>query len=84
MYNYATKAYLKKAASVDTSDLANLKSDVENLDIDKFKNAPGGLNNLKSKVDKLDIGKLETSPFDLSKPSVVIKNEVVKKIEYNE
>ena len=41
--NYATKADLKKATGVDTSDfpkrtdLANLKSDVDKLDIDKFK-----------------------------------------------
>ena len=39
--NYATKADLKNAAGVDTSkfakkvDLANLKSDVDKLDIDK-------------------------------------------------
>ena len=41
--NYATKADLKNATGVDTSDfakktdLANLKSDVDKLDIDKFK-----------------------------------------------
>ena len=50
--NYATKADFKKATEVDTSDfakktdLANLKSDVDKLDIDKLKNVPSGLSNL--------------------------------------
>ena len=39
-------------------DLANLKSDVDKLDIDKLKNVPTNLSNLKSKLDKLDIDKL--------------------------
>ena len=37
---------------------ANLKSDVDKLDIDKLKNTPTNLSNLKNKVDKLDIDKL--------------------------
>ena len=88
MPNYATKTGLKNAAGVDTSsfaktvDLANLKSNVDKLDIDKLKNLPTNLNNLKSKVDKLDIGKLETTPVDLSKLSDVVKNDVVKKDIY--
>ena len=87
--NYATKADLKNATGVDTSkfakkvDLANLKSNVDKLDIDKLKNVPSGLSSLKSKVDKLDIGKLETTPVDLSKLSNVVKNDVVKKDVYN-
>ena len=40
--------------------------------------------NLKSEIEKLDIGKLETAPVDLSKLCDVVKNEVVKKNEYNE
>ena len=54
--NYATKADLKKAAGVDTmdfakkTDLANLKSDVDKLNINKFKNVPINLRNLKNKV----------------------------------
>ena len=66
--NYATKADLKNAAGVDTSDfakktvLANLKSYLDKLDIDKLKNIPSGLSNLKNKLDKLDIGKLGTTP----------------------
>ena len=61
MSNYATKADLKSSADVDTSkfakkvDLANLKSNVDKLDIPKLKNVPSNLNNLKSKVDKLDV-----------------------------
>ena len=70
--NYPTKADFKNAAGVDTldftkiTDLANLKSDVNKLDIDKLKHVPSDLSNLKSKLDKLDIGKLETTPVDLS------------------
>ena len=58
--NYETKTDLKNAAGVDTSkfakkiDLANLKSNVDKLDIDKLKNVRTNLSNLKSKVDKLD------------------------------
>ena len=80
----------KNATGVDTldftkkTDLANLKSDVDNLDIDNLKNVPSGLNTLKSKVDKLDIGKLETTLVDLSKLSNVVKNDVVEKTEYDE
>ena len=55
--NYATKT-----AGVDTfdfakkTDLANLKSHVYQLDIDKSKNVPSNLSNLKSKAVKLVIG----------------------------
>ena len=87
--NYATKVDLKNATVVDTSkftkkvDLSNLKSNVDKLDIDKLKNVPSASSSFKSKVDKLDIGKLETIPVYLSKLSNVIKNDVVKKTEYN-
>ena len=83
--NYATKADLKNVTGVDTPkfvkkvDLANLKSDVDKLDIDKLKNAPTNLSNLKSKVDKLDVDKLVPVPVDLSKLSDVVKNDVVRK-----
>ena len=65
------------------TDLANLKSDLDKLDIDELKNILSNLNNLKSKVDKLDIGKLETTAVDLSKLSNIVKNDVVKKDVYN-
>ena len=89
LFNYVIKADLKKVTGIDPSnfvkktDLANLKSDVDKLDINKLRNVPSGLINLKSKVDKLDTGKLQTTPVDLSKLSDVAKNEVVKKTEYN-
>ena len=50
--NYATRADLKTAIVVDASnfakkvDLANLKSDVNKLDIYKLKNIPSGLHSL--------------------------------------
>ena len=59
MSNYATKADLRNATGVDTSDfaqkteLANLKSDVDKLERDKLKNVPSNLSNFKSKVNIL-------------------------------
>ena len=47
-------------------------------------NVPSGLGNSKRKAGKWDIGKWETIPVDLSKLSNVVKNDVVKKTEYNE
>ena len=41
------------------------------------------LASLKSGFDKLDIDKLKALPVDLSKLSDVVKNEVVKKTEYD-
>ena len=79
--NYATKTDLKNATGVDMSkfakkvDSANLKSNVDKVDIDKLKN----LSNLKSKVDKLNVDKLVHVLIDLSKPGDVVNNGVVKK-----
>ena len=84
--NYATKIDLKNATGVDTSsfakkvDLANLKSDVDKLDIDKLRNFPANLSNLKTKVDQLDVDKLVPVPVDLIKLIDVVKNDVVKKV----
>ena len=70
--NYATKTDSKNATGIDTSsfakkvDLANLKSNVDELDIDKLKNLATNLSNLKIKVHKLDIEKLVPIPVDLS------------------
>ena len=86
--SYATKTDLKNATGDDTSsfakktDLASLKSDVDKLDIDKFKNVPTNLSSLKSKADELD--KLVPVPVDLSKLRDVVKNDVVKKDVYND
>ena len=86
--NYASKTDLKDATGIDPSsfakkvDLAQLKSNVDKLDIDKLKNIPTNLNNLKNKVDKLDVNKLIPVAVDLSKLSDLVKN-VVKKDVYN-
>ena len=65
--NYATKDDIKNITHIDTSRFA-LKTN---------------LTNLKTEVDKLDIEKLETAPVDLSKLSNVVKNDIVKKTDYN-
>ena len=61
--NYATKSDIKNISHVDTSSFA-LKTNLANL---------------KTEVDKLDIDKLVPVPVDLSKLSVVVKNDVAKK-----
>ena len=84
------KQISKNATGVDTSelarnnDLANLKSDIDKLFIDKLINASSSWTNLKSQVDKLRIKKLEIVVIDLSTLSNVLKTDVVKKAEYNE
>ena len=65
--NYATKTDLKNVSHVDVSSFA-LKSNLASL---------------KTEVDKLDINKVVPVPVDLSKLSDVVKNDVVKKTEYN-
>ena len=65
--SYATKANLKDATGINTSNFA-LKSNLANL---------------KTEIDKLDIGKLVPAPVDLSKLSDVVKNNVVKKTLYD-
>ena len=65
--NYATKKDIKNITHVDTSSFA-LKTNVAIL---------------KNKVDKLDINKLVPVTVDLSKLSNMVKDEVVKKTEYN-
>ena len=72
LFNYGTKRDLKNVTRVDASsfskytDLANLKSDVDKLDIDKLKNLLTNLRNLKSKVYKLDVDTSVPIPVDLS------------------
>ena len=86
---YATKSDLKNAAGLDISKfakkvvVASLKSNIDELDIDKLKNVPTNLSNLKSKIDKIDVDKLVPVSVDLSKLSDVVKNDVVKKDVYN-
>ena len=84
--NYATKADSKNAAGVDSSkfakkvDLASLKFNVDELDIDKLKNVPTNWNDLKSKADKLDTDKLVSVPVNLRKLSYVLKMMTLKKM----
>ena len=53
------------------------------LHIDKLKIVPTYLSNLKSKVGKFDFDELVLVHVDLSKPSDVVKNDVVRKDLYN-
>ena len=41
------------------------------------------LASLKTEVDKIDVDKLKTVPVDLAKLVNVVKDDVVKKTEYN-
>ena len=65
--NYARNTDLKNVSRVDVSSFA-LKSNLASL---------------KTEVDKIDADKLKTVPIDLAKISNVVKNDVVKKTEYN-
>ena len=65
--NYATKTDLKNITHVDVSTYASKTN----------------LAALKSEVDKIDTDKLKTVPDDLAKLSNVVKNDVVKKTDYN-
>ena len=65
--NYATKTDLKNVSHVDVGNFA-LKSNLASL---------------KTEVDKIDADKLKTVPVDLAKLSSVVKNDVIKKNEYN-
>ena len=71
---------MKNITNVDTSNfalktnLSNLKTEVDKLDIDKLVSIPNDLSKL-SNVVKNEVVK--------SKLSNVVKNEVVKKAEYN-
>ena len=65
--NYATKTDLKNVIHVDGSSFA-LKSN---------------LSSVKAELDKLDIDKLAPVSVDLTKLSILVKNDVVKKTEYD-
>ena len=67
-------------------DLANYATkDVKNItpvDVSSYATKTN-LAALKSEVDKTDVDKLKTTPTDLAKLSNVVKNDVVKKTDYN-
>ena len=65
--SYASKTDLKNVTHVDVSSFAS----------------KANLASLKTEVDKLDIAKLTPVPDDLAKLSNVVKNDVVKKTEYD-
>ena len=65
--NYATKSDLKNISHVDVSSFAR-KSNLASLE---------------TEVDKIDADKLKTVPVDLAKLSNVVKNDVIKKTEYD-
>ena len=67
MSSYATKTDLKNVTHVDVSSFASKTN----------------LTSLKSEVDKLRITESTPVPNDLARLSNVVKNDVVKKTEYN-
>ena len=65
--HYATKTDLKNITHVDVSNYVSKTN----------------LAALKTEVDKIDTDKLKTVPNGLAKLSNVVKNDVVKKTDYN-
>ena len=65
--NYATKTDIKNIIHVDVSSFA----------------CKTNLAALKTEVDKIDVDKLKTTPIDLDRLSNLVKNDVVKKTDYN-
>ena len=65
--NYATKTDLKNVSYVDVRSFA-LKSNLASLN---------------DEVDKIDAVKVKTVLVDLAKLNNVVKNDVIKKTEYN-
>ena len=65
--SYATKTDLKNVTHVDISSFASKTN----------------LAGSKTEVDKIDVEKLKTLPVDLAKLSNLVKNDVVKKTEYD-
>ena len=65
--NYATKNDLKNITHVDVSSFASKTS----------------LLTLKTKIDKIDVDKLNTALTNLASLNNPVKNEVVKKTDYN-
>ena len=65
--NYATKKDINDITHVDVSGFASKTN----------------LAALKTEIDKIDTDKLKTTPADLAKLTNVVKNDVVKKTDYN-
>ena len=84
--NYATKADIKNISNVDTSsfalktNLANLKTDVDKLDIDKLVPVPTDLSKLSNAVKndvvkKTDYVKLVTKTNNIDTSDFVLKTK---------
>ena len=69
---------------LDVSNYATKKdiNDITHVDVSGFASKTN-LAALKTEVDKIDADKLKTVPVELAKLSNVVKNEVVKKTDYN-
>ena len=65
--NNATKTDLKNITHVDVSSFASKSN----------------LAALKTEIDNIDADKLKTTPIDLDRLSNLVKNDVVKKTDYN-
>ena len=65
--NFATKMNLKNITQIDVSSFASKTN----------------LAALKTEVDKIDTDKSKTAPVDLAKLTNAVKNDVVKKTDYN-
>ena len=65
--NYATKKHINDITHVDVSGFASKTN----------------LAALKTETDKIDTDKLKTTPADLAKLTNIVKNDAVKKTDYN-
>ena len=65
--NYATKTDLKNIPHVDVSSFASKTN----------------LAALKTEIDIIDADKLKTTPIDVDRLSNLVKNDIVKKADYN-
>ena len=88
LYNYATKTDLKNATHVDTSDfplkkkLANLKTEVDKLDIDKLVPVPVNLSKL-SDLLKNDVVKKDVYDKLVAKANNIDTSDFVLKTKYD-
>ena len=86
--NYATKADIKNITHIDTSEfalktnLANLKSEVNKLDIDKLKPVPTDLSKL-SNVVKNDVVKKDVYDKLVTKVNAIDTSGFVLKTKYD-
>ena len=85
MSQYFPKPYDPFSGDINVNvDLSNYatKANISHVDTSSFA-LKTNLANLKTEVDKLDIDKLVPAPTDLSKLSNVVKNDIVKKTDYD-